>query len=165
MLIRETQMSQEAFHAAMKRLEAFVGEWKVEASFPGSPPGRAVFEWELGGQYLVQRTQVPDPAPDNIAIIAPDPLHNAYTQHYFDSRGVVRVYAMTFNGGAWMLWRNSPDFSPLDFSQRFIGKFSDDGQTITGAWETSMDGATYEHDFDLIYTKITKKRRRSPAKP
>jgi hypothetical protein len=158
-------MSQDALHAAMKRLEAFIGEWKVEASFPGSPPGRAVFEWELGGQYLVQRTQAPDPAPDSVAIVAPDALHDAYTQHYFDSRGVVRVYAMTFSDRKWVLSRTSADFSALDFSQRFIGTFSNDGGTITGAWETSADGKSWEHDFGLTYMKITKGRRRAPAKP
>ena len=148
-------MSQDALHAAMKRLEPLIAEWKIDASFPGSAPGRAVFEWELGGQYVVQRTEAPDPAPNSIAIICPDPFHDAYTQHYFDSRGVVRVYAMTFIDRIWMLWRNAPDFSPLDFSQRFIGTFSDDRQTITGAWESSMDGVSWEHDFELTYTRVT----------
>jgi hypothetical protein len=45
------------------------------------------------------------------------------------------------------------DFSPLDFSQRHTGTFSDDGNTIAGAWESCHDGKTWEHDFDLIYTK------------
>ena len=157
-------MSQDALHAAMKRLEPLIAEWKIEASFPGSPPGRAVFEWELGGQYVVQRTEAPDPAPNSIAIIAPDPIHDAYTQHYFDSRGVVRVYAMTFSDRGWMLWRNAPDFSPLDFSQRFTGTFSEDRRTIRGAWETSMDGVSWEHDFDLIYTKVARKPRRPAAR-
>jgi hypothetical protein len=59
---------------------------------------------------------------------------------------------MTFDGRSWILSRNSPDFSPLDFSQRFRGKFSDDG--IRGTWETSHDGVTWERDFDLTYTKV-----------
>ena len=47
-----------------------------------------------------------------------------------------------------------PDFTPLDFSQRFTGTFSDDGKTIAGPWEISHDGKTWEHDFDLTYTKV-----------
>ena len=137
----------------MKRLEAFVGEWIVEASFPGSPPGHAEFDWALDRQYLIQRTQAPDPAPDSIAIVAVDPKTGAYTQHYFDSRGVVRLYSMTFDGRVWTLSRNTPDFSPLDFSQRFTGKFSDDGKTISSTWETSQDGVSWERDFDLIYKR------------
>jgi hypothetical protein len=44
-------------------------------------------------------------------------------QHYFDSRGVARLYEMTFSGGVWNLLRNSSDFTPLEFSQRFSGTF------------------------------------------
>ena len=53
-----------------------------------------------------------------------DPGTGAYTQHYYDSRGVVRLYAMTFSDGLWALTRESPDFSPLDFQQRFTGTLS-----------------------------------------
>ncbi|HEY8952003.1 MAG TPA: hypothetical protein VIP78_05525, partial [Candidatus Dormibacteraeota bacterium] len=83
----------------------------------------------------------------------------AYTQHYFDSRGVVRLYAMTLNRGTWILTRESPDFSSLDFNQRFMGKFSRDGETIKGSWETSKKrGSTWVNDFDLVFTRRTLKR-------
>jgi hypothetical protein len=39
-------------------------------------------------------------------------------------------------------------------SRGATGTFSDDGKTIPGAWEVCHDGATWEHDFDLTYTKI-----------
>jgi hypothetical protein len=94
-------MDQAARTAALERLEPLAGEWSIEASFPLAPPtgvvGRTVFEWTLGGQFLVQRSEVPHPdAPDSISIIGIDPGDEAYSQHYFDSRGVVRVYAMSF---------------------------------------------------------------------
>jgi hypothetical protein len=146
-------------NAALKRLEAFIGEWRLDASFPGAPPGRSVFEWTLVKTFLAQRTEAPDPAPDSLAIVAVDPKSGAYTQHYFDSRGVVRVYAMTLSRNVWTLTRDSPDLSPLDFHQRFIGRFTRDGKTIKGAWETSKDGSRWEHDFDLTYTKVAPRRR------
>jgi hypothetical protein len=31
--------------------------------------------------------------------------------------------------------------------------FSPDRQTLIGNWEKSSDGSTWEHDFDLTYTK------------
>jgi hypothetical protein len=117
-------------NAALERLNAFIGSWRVEASFPvtedqpaGSDAGaaRSVFEWVLGGRFVAEHSIGPHPAPDSLAIIAFDPDGGAYRQHYFDSRGVVRVYAMTFNDGVWTLLRDSPDFSPPAFSQRFIG--------------------------------------------
>jgi len=94
-----------------------------------------------------------------MAIVSVDPNTGAYTQHYFDTRGVVRVYAMTFSRGVWTLLRDSPDFSPLDFSQRFKGRFSRDGKTIQGTWETSSEGR-WERDFDLTYTRQRVRSRR-----
>ncbi len=142
--------------AAMDRLEVFVGEWAMEASFSAAPAavaGRAVFEWILDRHFVVERTEVPE-APDSIAIIGVDPGREAYRQHYFDSRGIARVYAMEFRDGVWTLVRDSADFTPLEFSQRFTGTFSSDGQRINGRWETSRDGSDWEHDFDLTYTKV-----------
>jgi hypothetical protein len=113
-----------------------------------------VFEWLPGGRFLVQRWEVPIPdVPDGIAVIGFDSSRGAYRQHYFDSRGVARLYEMTFAEGVWTLRREAADFSPLDFAQRFTGTFSDDGTTIAGRWESSADGSTWEHDFDLAYTK------------
>ena len=34
------------------------------------------------------------------------------------------------------------------------GKFSEDGQRITGCWEIAEDGKTWKTDFDLILTKV-----------
>jgi hypothetical protein len=65
---------------------------------------------------------------------------------------VVRVYAMTLAGGVWTLTRESPDFTPLDFRQRFTGTFSAVGNTITGAWEKGLGGG-WEHDFALTYRR------------
>ena len=149
---------------ALARLDVFVGEWVVEARFPGqsAPPGaagdgpvaRSWFEWALGRQFLLQRTEVPAPeVPDGLMIVSADPETGAYTQHYYDSRGVVRLYAMSFADGVWTLTRESPDFTPLDFRQRFIGIFSADGNIISGAWETAHDDGQWEHDFALTYRR------------
>ena len=98
----------------------------------------------LGGRFVAQHTEIPHPdAPDSTIIIGPDPAGEAYTQHYFDSRGVVRVYAMTFSDGVWTLLRDTPDFSPLSFAQRFVGRFSDDGNTIQGTWRRPRRGSTW----------------------
>jgi hypothetical protein len=150
---------------ALARLDVFVGEWVLEARFPGEggqpqrsgtagdgPRVRSWFEWALGRQFLLQRTEVPIPdAPDSLAIVSVDLETCAYTQHYYDSRGVARVYAMTLGDGVWTLTRESPDFTPLDFRQRFTGTFSEDGNVIDGVWEKAFHGSGWEHDFALIY--------------
>ena len=133
----------------MPRLEPFVGRWTMEALFPGADPtgpaGLSTFEWILEGQFLLQRTEfsVPGP-PEGVMIVGPDPVESNFTQHYFDSRGVVRVYAMTLDKTVWTLQRESPDFTPLNFAQRFTDVISDDGLTIEGHWETRHD-SNWEH--------------------
>ena len=52
-------------------------------------------------------------------IVSAVPEIGACTQHYFDSRGVVCLYAMTFVGGVWTLTRESPDFTPPGFPAAF----------------------------------------------
>lgn len=139
----------------LARLDVFVGEWTVEADIPsvGVMGGaRSVFEWTLDGRFLVQRTETPiAEAPDAMMLVAPDPATGGYTQHYFDDRGIVRVYAMSFDGTVWRLLRETADFSPLPFRQRFTARV--DGDTIAGAWEKSTDGTTWEHDLTLTYRR------------
>jgi hypothetical protein len=135
----------------MEPLVSLVGEWRIEA-FGGA--GRCIFEWDLGGAFLVQRTEVDLPeAPSTLSVIALGPEGEGFTQHYFDSRGVVRTYSMTFADGEWTLLRESEDFSPLDFRQRYTGRFSEDGKRIHGTWEIN-EGGTWDKDFDLNYVRL-----------
>jgi hypothetical protein len=153
-------MTQTARKAALQRLGVFIGEWRLGLGHaipsPENGGARSVFEWALDGQFLIQRTEVPDPnAPNGLCIAAYDSKTDAYTQHYFDSRGVVRLYAMTLRDGVWTLLRESPDFTPLDFSQRFTGRFSADANTIRGTWEITGNGSGWRKDFDLTYSRVT----------
>jgi hypothetical protein len=61
---------------------------------------------------------------------------------------------MTFDGRDWTLERHTPDFSPLDVHQRWLGTFSDDDDTVHGRWETSADGRDWELDFELTYRRL-----------
>jgi hypothetical protein len=134
---------------ALEQLQVLIGEWTVEVpQFPGGH-GRATFEWLDGGTFLCFHAEAPDPAPDATLIIGRDDSGEVYTALHYDSRGVSRVYQMTFADRAWRIWRNAPGFF-----QRFAGTLSQDGQTIRAAWQKSPDGSSWEHDFDLIYTRV-----------
>jgi hypothetical protein len=141
---------------ALEALNALVGTWEMEATFPSDPPivmtgGRCVSEWILGGRFLLMRSEVDAPAaPNSTCLIAVDSDAGGYTQHYFDERGIVRVYAMTLDGGNWTLKREAPDFSPLLFTQRFAALV--DGDEIRGEWQTG-DGDGWRHDFTLVYRR------------
>lgn len=140
----------------LESLDVFVGEWSLATSLApdpdDAPRARTTFEWLPGRRFLIQRWEVDHPdAPDGIAVIGFDAARATLLQHYFDSRGVARIYEMTFADGTWTLSREAP---PPDFSQRFTGTFERAGETIAGAWEIAHDGTTWEHDFDLTYTRV-----------
>jgi hypothetical protein len=143
----------------LDRLEVFVGDWRLEApAFPLPPEladaARTTFAWTLDGTFLLQDAVVPAPeAPNGLCVIGPDG-GDGYTQHYFDSRGVARLYAMTFDGRESTLERPEPDFTPLDFHQHWQGRFSEDDNTIEGRWESSPDGSAWELDFELAYRRL-----------
>ena len=75
-----------------------------------------------------------------------------FTQHYFDSRGVVRTYAMTFDGRTWTLTREEREITPETWLQRFTGEF--EGDRIAGRWEKTERGETeFTLDFEMTYTR------------
>ena len=137
-----------------------IGRWEMEATFEagyfgaGSPAitdrgGRTTFEWLEGNFFLAQQFVNENPAaPSGIATIGPDEDRGTFSQHYYDWRGVARVYQMSLDGGVWKVWREAPGFW-----QRYTGTISDDGTTITGAWEGSPDGRRRKHDLGLSYIK------------
>src|SRR4051812_10250529 len=107
-------MEQETRDPALDRLGALVGEWEIEAGPRGGPPwpgeGRVSFEWLEGRTFLIERWKVELPeAPDGIAIIGSGDEPGTFRQHYFDSRGVHRIYEMSLDDGVWKLRRDAPE--------------------------------------------------------
>jgi hypothetical protein len=57
---------------------------------------------------LIQRFTAGNPiAPSGIAIIGPGETAETFRQHYYDSRGVARIYQMSLTDGVWKLWREA----------------------------------------------------------
>ena len=141
---------------ALDQLAPFIGEWDTEITSISSSEdpsavvrGHSSFAWLESGAFLIQHSEISaSEFPRSTAVMGPDEEAGTYRMLYYDSRGVSRIYRMTFSGGIWTLWRDFPGFS-----QRFHGMFSEDGRTITARWEKSTDGSNWEHDFDLTYTK------------
>lgn len=141
---------------AIDQLAAFLGEWDTEISAMSMDPdpsavvrGHSSFSWLEGGAFLLQHSEIPNSDfPTSTAVIGPDEEAGTYRMLYYDSRGVSRIYRMTFSGGIWTLWRDFPGFS-----QRFHGTFSEDRGIITARWEKSTDGTNWEPDFALKYIK------------
>ena len=140
---------------ALGLLDVLVGEWTQQVTGHGDPTGTD--HLRVGA-----RRRLPPPAVDAPAALPGEPGASSSTtsrpatfrQHYFDSRGVTRLYRMTFSGSDWTLLRTEPDFSELSFAQRYIGTIADDGRSVDGRWEQSHDGGeTWEPDFGLRFER------------
>jgi hypothetical protein len=139
----------------LQALRGLVGEWTTEATHPALPGtvarGHTEFEWLDGERFLIARTRL-DHAdfPDSISILGDT---GGFRMHYFDSRGVARIYELTLDGPVWTLSRTEPDFSPLDFKQRLTWTLSDDGRTIDGASQICHDDETWEDDLQFTHRR------------
>jgi hypothetical protein len=150
----------------MKDFEPLIGEWHGEGELPIEPPLKMSTETTIErlGEFVVIRS-VGEPAdlPDNISIVGGAPDGEPQPMHYFDSRGVKRLFLMTLNGTAWRIWRapgedwNGPD-GP-GFNQRYIGEISADGRSIVGRWERGLGdaGDEWELDFPLDYVRVERR--------
>jgi hypothetical protein len=142
---------------ALAQLEFLVGTWDMTlsgASFLPDPDakvhGSVTFEWIEHGAALVMR--MGDAAtPTATWIIGRDDAEPGYHVLYADDRGVSRVYRMSFGGGTWRMWRDTPEFS-----QRFDAEVNAGAgrPEIDGSWQKSVDGGmTWEHDFRVRYSR------------
>lgn len=110
--------------------------------------GHALFEWLEGEQFLIQRATHDHPDfPVSISIIGL--LGDGLAMHYYDSRGVHRVYETSFDDGIWRFGRDAPEFS-----QRFQGTFADGGDTIRCLAQISHDGTTWKDDLEITYRRL-----------
>ena len=100
----------------MSDLDRLIGTWAftmhhVAMSEPVT--GRQRYEWVLDGAFvLVHWTYDHPDFPDALALLADDRCH------YFDVRGIVRVFSVAVDDGGWSMIRLDEDFS-----QRFVARF------------------------------------------
>src|SRR5262245_21670692 len=113
---KNAQSPQQPFNLALESLRVFIGKWNTEItsmSFHPDPSavehGQTSFDWRERGAFLTQHSEVPDSEfPRATAVMGPDDTAETYCMLYFDSRGVSRIYQMSFSDGVWKLWRDFP---------------------------------------------------------
>jgi hypothetical protein len=138
---------------ALRSLAPLSGKWRWIAANPSEEGprqvrGRVSFEWLEGGRFLVMRSTSAAPFPSGISIIGMAEGTQRIVMNYFDSRGVARIYRVRLARGVLKIWRYAPGFS-----QRFTGRFAARGTRIEARWEKSTDGKSWEHDFEMTYTR------------
>jgi hypothetical protein len=151
----------------MEKLARLVGTWDTEATHPAMPGvvvrGTAVVEWLEGERFLIHRARNEHPDfPDSISIIGVTewdrvedgarraPAENEKSRlrmHYYDSRGVFRVYDSGIDDTAWRWSRDAEGFC-----QRFTGTFRDGGDTIDGRSQLDQ-GDGWKDDLAITYRR------------
>ena len=150
--------------STLASLDRLVGTWTTEATHPAMPGtvvhGTAEIEWLEGERFLIQRSRMDHPDfPDSISIIGytevdrervapPAAEVPQLSMHYYDSRGVFRVFQASVDDALWRFWRNAPGFS-----QRFTGTFADGGDTIVGRAQLCRDDANWADDLEITYRR------------
>ena len=139
---------------ALRPLSVLVGTWKTIGTHPLVPGttfhGRTSFAWIEGGAFLIMHSQIDEPEiPSGIAVFGRDDTTGECSMLYFDERGVSRRYEVSLEGKIWKWWRNAPGFS-----QRLAAVIAADGRTIVSRGELSRDGASWEPDLELTYTRV-----------
>jgi hypothetical protein len=140
-----------------------VGRWTTEATHPAFPgtvvSGWAEVDWLEGEKFLIWRSHSDHPDfPDSTSIVGDT---DGLRMHYFDSRGVHRIYPLTVTGDGWEMAMDrqssgSAAFASPDdpgFSQRMTFTFEDEDQTISGKSQLSYDDVNWEDDLQITYRR------------
>ena len=138
-----------------------VGTWATEATHPALPGafirGSSEVGWLDGERFLIYRSTYDHPDIPNATSILGDTdgLH----MHYFDSRGVHRIYGVTVTDDGWEMGM-SRDASAVSFaaghapfSQRMTFTFEDGDRTISGRGELSHDDVNWEEDLQITFRR------------
>jgi hypothetical protein len=133
----------------MSALDRLLGTWRVtmhHSAMTEPVAGRQRYERTLDGAFVLMHASYDHPDfPDALAVLSDDACH------YFDVRGVIRVFDFVIGEAGW-----SMVFLDDEFSQRHTARF-DGPDTMTNSGDASTDrGTTWEHDFTLTYERTSR---------
>jgi hypothetical protein len=137
-------------------LRALVGRWRTEgwtSEAAEAGPARIdavdTYKW-LPGRFALLHTvdaRVGEHRVEGAEIIGWDPVRSAYTTQYFGSDGPNAYEASLTEENGSLVWRMRSR------TDRFTGRFSADGNTITGHWEQLDDDETWRPWMEITLTK------------
>jgi Protein of unknown function (DUF1579) len=138
------------------RLAVLVGRWRTRGRTRKMPEAAAAeidaldtYEW-LPGRFSLLHTVdacVGDVHVEGAEIIGWDPTRNTYVTQYFGSDGPNSYEARLAEEDGALVW------SMRSAADRFTGRFSDDGDTITGHWEQLDVEEKWQPWMDITLTR------------
>ena len=128
-------------------LNRLLGTWDVtmrHVAMPDPTAGRHHYERVLQGAFVMLQATYDHPElPDATALLSESALH------YFDVRGVTRVFELEVDDAGWTMIRRDSDFWQRS-SATFRG-----ADEMHGPGANSHDGGvTWEHDYDMSYVRV-----------
>ena len=139
---------------ALQVLGFLIGSWRTEGTHPDVPDiifhGRASFEWAEGGVFLIMPSEIDEAGiPSGVAIFGSDDGAERVYMLYFDERGVSRKFDVTVGTKEVTCRRDHPKFSQI-MRLRVDG----DGDLLLGSGRRSENGAPWQDDLSLTYTRV-----------
>lgn len=106
--------------------------------------GRQHYERVLDGAYVrLDWTYDHPDFPDALAVLSDNEMH------YFDVRGVTRIFDLELDDDGWSMVRIDPDFSQR-YQARYVGP---DAMEAEGSYSDD-GGATWQPDFTMSYRRV-----------
>jgi len=138
---------------ALKALSFLIGSWRTEGTHPAVPDttfhGRASFQWIEGGVFLIMHSEIDEAEiPSGVAIFGSDDGAERIYMLYFDERGVSRKFDVTVGVKEVTCRRDHPKFSQI------MRLRVDGGDRLIGSGRRSEDGAAWQDDLSLTYTRV-----------
>ena len=131
----------------MSALDQLLGTWEFtmrHSAMPQPVTGWQRYERVLDGAFVLQHWTYDHPDfPDAMALLSDD------RYHYFDVRGITRVFELEVDDAGWSMIRLDEEFS-----QRHTARFrGSDAMESTG--EVSHDnGATWRPDSTMTHRRV-----------
>jgi effector-binding domain-containing protein len=147
--------------AELKRFDVLVGTWDVEGG-PGGSSGRFTIEWLEGGHFLLARLDlVQGGVPvKGIEVIGRERKVDAesgsaaITSRFYDNAGNTLDYTWELTDTTLLLWSGAKG-SPVSYR----GTFSEDKNTVTGAWK--WPGGGYDWNLTRVSPPTVAAKRES----
>ena len=116
-------------HARLRTLDRLVGSWKLSGP---EMQGEVTFEWLAGGFFLVQHGTIEIWGRKIIFVeyIGCDAKSGTLVSHLFDNFGDLFTYVWEIDEDDLTIW-----FGRKDSDNHFNGKFTNNGDSYSGAWQ------------------------------